>query len=556
MQRFRRGHGAVWMVVIIITFLHFAWIQIINVKEIDDVTSFKADLDTWIYSNESIFQPDYILTKDHGVQSKNTIKVSDLRVYRDIIYEMFIGIPSFKRKLSPIVHFDLSKDPVKINYLRKIFAHLNYFGAKSVMLQYDDSFPFAGNLSLARSPHSYTIDDVKDIIAHASKSKLNIIPYIQVIGQMEYLLQHHQFHDIRSDSFPRQTICPCSNRSVTIIKEIIRQIMDLHKNAKAIHIGGHDFYNSRLTCNRCKGQHLNENQVYVEYIVKICKYIKQHFPEMIILIWDNRLRSMTANEMEPLKDLVEPMVLDFHPDVTHILDQPQWKRYKSLFHQIWGATAYKGAEECDDNFVPTVKRLSNTITWARLLDGLRRTGLKVGGISLMGFSRPTYSLPTCQILPASIPTLLLMALAVRVNAYHKYVNSEAAICTLRCNDYFHVELTEDYTVETCSRMPARQSYRLLSILRVLKSRISNLFAKLGNNRNLLGNQQYKVLVIDELIYLQSALKSLNRETRLAFKEVYYNHTIEEWHYRHIRPLKNLIDDFYWHMLHTRIILQP
>ncbi|RDD38897.1 Hexosaminidase D, partial [Trichoplax sp. H2] len=206
MHWFRRGYCCVWMTVIIITFLHLTWIQIISLKSNHDRLNIITTEPTWVYSNISRYLPSYIVSSHH-TQATNKIKANDLRVYRDTIYEMYLAFRMPKNTLSPIVHFDLSKDPVKINYLRKIFAHLNYFGAKSVMLQYDDSFPFAGNLSLARSPHSYTIDDVKDILAHASKNKFNIIPYIQVIGQMEYLLQHHQFHDIRSDSFPRQTIC-------------------------------------------------------------------------------------------------------------------------------------------------------------------------------------------------------------------------------------------------------------------------------------------------------------------------------------------------------------
>uniref|UniRef100_A0A6I8P3C2 Hexosaminidase D n=1 Tax=Ornithorhynchus anatinus TaxID=9258 RepID=A0A6I8P3C2_ORNAN len=54
-----------------------------------------------------------------------------------------------------LVHLDLKGAAPKISYLEQLFPLLSQLGATGVLVEYEDMFPFQGDLGILRSPYAY-----------------------------------------------------------------------------------------------------------------------------------------------------------------------------------------------------------------------------------------------------------------------------------------------------------------------------------------------------------------------------------------------------------------
>ena len=54
---------------------------------------------------------------------------------------------------------------------------------------------------------------------------------------MEFVLKHPQFAHLRDNPEMPESICPCHHEAMIVIKEIIDQVMKLHKRVNYLHVG-------------------------------------------------------------------------------------------------------------------------------------------------------------------------------------------------------------------------------------------------------------------------------------------------------------------------------
>lgn len=99
-----------------------------------------------------------------------------------------------------IFHWDLKGAPPKLPYFKLIFEMIaTRFGATGILLEYEDMFPWEGELAVVRNRNAYSSDDVRQILAWANEFKLDIIPLVQTFGHLEWILKYEQFAKYRQD---------------------------------------------------------------------------------------------------------------------------------------------------------------------------------------------------------------------------------------------------------------------------------------------------------------------------------------------------------------------
>ncbi len=110
-----------------------------------------------------------------------------------------------------LIHFDLKGAPPKMEYLIKVGkkstitiqcdnnSNLNLFcqvlrlskslGATGVLLEYEDMFPFEGNLAKVAAENHYSKEEVMTLIAECDDLELEVIPLVQTFGESTKLLK-------------------------------------------------------------------------------------------------------------------------------------------------------------------------------------------------------------------------------------------------------------------------------------------------------------------------------------------------------------------------------
>jgi hypothetical protein len=122
-----------------------------------------------------------------------------------------------------VVHLDLKGAPPKVSYLRNIFPLLKEAGATSILIEYEDMFPFWGPLRNISAGNAYTASDVQAIQNLAAQNDLAVIPLIQTFGHMEFVLKLDEFKHLREVPIYPESICPSNEEGWKLIQQMIDQ---------------------------------------------------------------------------------------------------------------------------------------------------------------------------------------------------------------------------------------------------------------------------------------------------------------------------------------------
>ena len=347
-----------------------------------------------------------------------------------------------------LVHLDLKGAPPKISYLKKVVEMSQVLGATGVLIEWEDMFPWSDrsdltliliftNMSIFRlssvaAKNHFSIDEVKELLRTCKDLGLEVIPLVQTFGHMEFILKHKEFSYLRDVVEMPESICPCDNDTMGIIREIVDQVMAVHKDSKYLHIGCDEVFHLG-ECSQCLGK--ASTSLFINHVTRVAQYVR-HAYKVTPIIWDDMLRNFIVEEMEPLAKLVEPMVWVYAEEVEKFVPSYTWDRYSKVFDYVWTASAFKGAHG-ETLVVPDVqKHLTNNLNWLALMaqeEPRIRGGFR--GIVLTGWQRYDHFAVLCELLPAAIPSLVVNILAT-AHGFFNQTLEKPFYEALGCVQYF------------------------------------------------------------------------------------------------------------------------
>ena len=137
-----------------------------------------------------------------------------------------------------MVHLDLKGAPPSISYLKDIFPLLKKAGANTLLIEYEDMFPYWGKMVNASALNAFTVKQIQELLNAAKAHQLEVIPLVQTFGHMEHVLKLEEFLSLREVPNNPISICPSKDQAFPLVKEMIDQLMNLHQgHIKFLHIG-------------------------------------------------------------------------------------------------------------------------------------------------------------------------------------------------------------------------------------------------------------------------------------------------------------------------------
>ena len=353
--------------------------------------------------------------KDRLIESYNKIeeRVSLMSEQNDRLREKSQSLTN-ESSMEPfrglkLVHFDLKGAPPKYDYLLEIIKYSKSLGADGLLIEYEDMFPWSGELKLLASPNAYSKEQIEEMLKLAESLKMKVIPLIQTFGHLEFVLKHKEFAKFRADTEIATSVCPINNGSVPLIKTLIDQVVEMHPQLEWIHLGGDEVWNLE-TCKKCVESNMTKSKLYMHHMEPLLMYVLAlNSKKLKAIIWDDMLRDWKPDVLREMSEYVSPMVWAYVDDLSSYSKFPEdmWERYSYSFKEIWLASSFKGALKPWSNFVPIQQHLNNHLSWLKITSMLQSKGTGVKGIALTGWSRFDHYGPLCEVLPAGIPSLAL-----------------------------------------------------------------------------------------------------------------------------------------------------
>ncbi|MCE9590985.1 MAG: family 20 glycosylhydrolase [Planctomycetes bacterium] len=161
------------------------------------------------------------------------------------------------------VHLDLKGTMFKPSYIPQLLGDLAGQGVNAVLVEYEDIFPFKG-IDIAYDRKTvWSRTTLRKFLDLAEMNGIEVIPLQQCMGHLEYVLGWKKYRKFAEDKAYPSTINVTDRNAVSLIKEMLRQIVEGHPGSRFIHLGMDEAHAIRHTAKRL-GRTVQE--VFLEHL--------------------------------------------------------------------------------------------------------------------------------------------------------------------------------------------------------------------------------------------------------------------------------------------------
>lgn len=494
----------------------------------------------------SITQPSHHLLKQRLREAK--IRENSLKRQKSTIEPAkpidFI-VPNHPELKHRLVHLDLKGAPPSVDYYLKFFPLLKDLEATGILVEYEDMFPFYGEIDNFKAYNAYSRKDIKDILNAAKANHLEVIPLIQTFGHLEFVLKQPKFMSLREMPEYPQVVCPSRNETLRVIRQMIDQVVENHPGIKWIHIGADEVYYLGR-CDKCQERmqrdKIDLDTLFIRHVLEVAKYIKEKHSVQPIM-WDDMFRSIPEEYLRDtgINKYVELMVWKYTPNVEDQITKSIWEKYASLFSSIWVASAFKGATTPKTTFPNAEYHLENHLSWMRVI-AENNDKINFRGIALTGWSRYDHFAILCELLPSSVASLAINLVFLKDGVIDDTAISKIKNL-LKCDDGFNITWDIANQEMHCN-FPGSKIFAGVQRLANVQSNLD----KINNNGHVVGwLSDYNVKMkfgspahveigtrnLSELITNTTLLYNYMQN---ALTQVYDTYTTREWLQTNLNPI--------------------
>uniref|UniRef100_A0A8B9P2W5 beta-N-acetylhexosaminidase n=1 Tax=Apteryx owenii TaxID=8824 RepID=A0A8B9P2W5_APTOW len=419
-----------------------------------------------------------------------------------------------------LVHLDLKGAAPRVSYLEQLFPLLSQLGANGILVEYEDMFPFEGELETLKSPYAYSEEDVERIQQLAELNRL--LRRVPVPAQ--FILKHEKYQHLREvERFPN-SFNPHAPGTLPLLKSVLAQVMEKHRRSAWIHIGADEVFHLGEGMDSKNWMSRNEGDLgtmYLNHVKEVASFLGARPRRRRALMWDDMLRKIGAGALREsgIAEHVSPVVWFYAPDFdAEQIGQFIAKYAESGFETVWFASTFKGTTGPAQAWTPLSYHLKNHLSWLKVVEAMPRfPSLRLQGIVLTGWQRYDHYSVLCELLPVGIPSLAV-CLQTLVNG------EEARRAPTSCPRFSPSEGNGAF--------PGTEIYRMVEQVNShLKESVVKVLEEESGGR----------------VQVHEDWESFVHNLRAQLESVYFPDTVEEWLEENVNPyldpLRDLVRDY-------------
>ncbi|NXK06168.1 HEXDC Hexosaminidase, partial [Herpetotheres cachinnans] len=458
-----------------------------------------------------------------------------------------------------LVHLDLKGAAPRVSYLEQLFPLLSQLGANGILIEYEDMFPFKGELEILKSPYAYSEEDIERIQQLAELHKLEVVPLVQTFGHVEFILKHEKYQHLREvERFPN-SFNPHVPDTLALLKSILSQVIEKHRRSTWIHIGADEVFHlgegmdSKNWMSRNKG---DTGTMYLKHIKEVLGFITTQYWGLRALMWDDMLRKISVGALRGER-MGTAVVAPEPASRQHLFVWLPWQAScpvpgRSLCLALQGCRSQgsmrslrhpPAAGTSAHVPVPTPPAESGIVKHVSPMEAMAR---------LAWLRRYDHYSVLCELLPVGIPSLAI-CLQTLVNGGFTEETKRKVLDMLG----FQSMQLEQSTCEGRGAFPGAEIYHMVeqvnghlkeSILKALEeeSAIKGWFSPYHRKRQF-GNPRNMESFGSKVLKLHEDWESFVHDLRTHLERVYFPDTVEEWMEENINPyldqLRDLVRDY-------------
>jgi len=198
------------------------------------------------------------------------------------------------------VHLDLKGGMAPAEYWQETIRLLAHFKTNAVLVEYEDKFPYQSHPDIV-AEDALTREELDAILRTARDHFVEVIPLLQCLGHVEYILRHPCYDALRESGEMTQ-FCPLHEGSLPLFCELADEVMDAHPDARWFHLGADEAW-LLGDCPLCR-QHVAEHgklDLFLGYVNRAIAHVRDR--GLTPIIWDDMIqRNLDEKGLELLPE--------------------------------------------------------------------------------------------------------------------------------------------------------------------------------------------------------------------------------------------------------------
>ena len=293
---------------------------------------------------------------------------------------LFYGIQTFLQLPRPIpcleirdyaaiplrmIHWDLKGYQPKPEVLKEELRLLASYKINSILLEIEDKYDYrcAPGVGVRGA---YTFEEMREISRYAKSMNIMIVPKLQSLAHVDYLLKHARYAKLREDGHPFQ-YCASNPSAQKLWESMADELMECFAEHKEyFHIGA-DETDLLGRCEKCSK--LGKGGSYIHKVERCIDFLLSRGRTPVM--WDDILRNLhgilSEQEARACWKLGKKAILMYwaygYGGVNNVF--PFLHEYRSAGMRVWGASGFAGCDNWAGALPPLEIRALNLDAWTK-----------------------------------------------------------------------------------------------------------------------------------------------------------------------------------------------
>ena len=210
-------------------------------------------------------------------------------------------------------HIDMKKGIGSLNELKKTVLRLRELRINYILAEYENRIRYSCAPEIAASD-ALTRDEVREFVRFAEDNGIQVIPLLQCLGHMEYLLSFEKYRHLRESPDNVTQYCPLNEGSLELFLRMAEELLELHPNSEYFHVGG-DETRQLGKCPKCAGfvSRHGVHELFFQRLNAVCSWFDRHGRKT--LFWHDMLgRAKRFDLIGKLPETAFPMYWNYQGD--------------------------------------------------------------------------------------------------------------------------------------------------------------------------------------------------------------------------------------------------
>ncbi len=238
-------------------------------------------------------------------------------------------------------HYDTKHHQDKRSYVESFIKDLAKYKMNQLIWEWEDKLEYKSRPEIG-APGAFTIEEMQEMTRYAQKYHVEIIPLVQGLGHVSFILKWPQYRHLREISDSNWEFCPLEEGSYDLLFDLWEESIEATPGSGYIHIGSDETY-ELAACDDCKAKagEIGASGVYHLFVKRATDHLKKFNRK--VMVWERPMgwemnRSPVKN-FEISKDIV--LTESYHYETP---DFKYAKQARDLGYEIYAYDPNPGIE--------------------------------------------------------------------------------------------------------------------------------------------------------------------------------------------------------------------